>query len=198
MFFYNNTSPEVIKEIQEKVKEIKKGKGEYFNGLLIHGVRSYNINVLESILNNGVMCPEFRGRPEDGETFYHLDLWEPPVTDLEKFMRWLNTSNNVPPAMLKTLPSKRKGIQKGVIFYNTGSPDKKIGLLINAQENQRKEFINQKLNRYHKVIFVGVPSSRITGIITSQKNYENIYNLLQKKGINIPLYNLDGKIFRNL
>ncbi len=46
---------------------------------LIHGSRHCNIEQFNSIINYGLLCPEFIGGYEDWETFYHLDLFEIPL-----------------------------------------------------------------------------------------------------------------------
>jgi len=176
-------------------------------GSLVHGVIRYTPELLKSILNNGVLCSEFLGMKEDGETFFHADFIE---SNKGSVPEWQNEINN---ASSKLINGKLPIFRRLRNFMASCTANTKIITLIVNRSNSISWTENQesRLNSLKSRFIVSIPidytkegpnqvsilggvaSTDIYGIIISKKvDHQEITLNLNEKEFYIPIFDCNG------
>lgn len=174
-------------------------------GSLIHGIKSHPSEILDSILDNGILCAEFLGLIEDSETFFHADFVESNKASTLQWQNALNTATDkLPLSVFERL--------KSYMPFNS-KYSQAIALIVNSNQNQswKDEYvsrandiksrfinyipINYTLEGPNQVsILGGVDSTDIFGIIINPSIHaDEIVNVLNSKNVYIPIFDAVGE-----
>ena len=188
---------------EESSKRNKDQKEALKPGYWLHGIRGFKIEILSSILDNGVVCSEFVKGFEDGETFYHADFFENVDLDLANFQKKLSEAK-------RTFPLSRFAEMKNFL-PNSGSR-KSIAIIVRPdgyaadypKRQSRVGEVNSKFivsfpikklkDQPNQVSFLGgIPSTEITAIVIGAKiSLEDIKCELEKRKMYIPIFDIEG------
>ena len=165
-------------------------------GSLIHGIKQFHPTILSSIIDNGILCAEFLGYVEDGETFFHADFIESNKNSVVEWQEFINRANRFKAYM----PYNYKYSQAIALIVNRSSRQSWKEAYESRENNIRSKFINYFPIRYTEEgpnqvsILGGVASYDIYGIILNPNVDVNmIVNFFRTKNFYIPLFNALGQ-----
>jgi hypothetical protein len=173
------------------------------NGALIHGVRAANIDKLESILDKGILCAEFLGQFEDGETYFHADF---VASDKNSLYDWQKTINNAGTNILKDkswhagfkwhgfAPAYQRKPQAIALIVNPSIAKSWDSKNESTQGDIKNKFINVICSDKQVSILGGVPSTDIVGmIIPDNFPVKELQKTMEEKGMYIPVFDTQAE-----
>ena len=195
------------------LKRRERGEPELVEGTLIHGIRTWSRDIIESVARVGIVSGEMVGVHEDNETHFCADFFRiPSATSIAQYVNWYETTSVKTPGGLTMkvpeanfLPRSLGRTTKRLAFIvDTPPPELQPLLAYDAYQNADIQKITRNLVEENSetrsrvsAIVCGIPSNFLSGIlITSalENDKEDLAYIRALFGERMPIFNIKGEL----